>query len=69
MQDDQYDQDNWNNYDDCYHLDKEGDGDESDDQDDWMSGIIRMTGTTRINGITEMNWMTRVTDIHCNLID
>ena len=30
-----------------------------------------MTGMTGINGITEMNnyWMTRVTDIHCNLID
>ena len=29
-----------------------------------------MTGMTGINGMTEMNnWMTRVTDMHCNLID
>jgi len=34
-----------------------------------MSEIIRMTGMTGINGMTEMKWMTRVTDIHCYLID
>ena len=34
-----------------------------------MSEVIRMTGMTGINGMTEINWMTRLTDIHCNLID
>ena len=35
---------NWDDYDDCYHLDNEDDGDDSDDSDDWISEIIRMTG-------------------------
>ena len=34
-----------------------------------MSEVIRMTGMTGINGMTEINWMTRLTDIHCNLVD